>query len=1167
MNPGNFFSHLGAVFSIIAPPQYNGKQGVNTLPADAQALESPTSQPLTARDNVQYHKVSRLLNLQQTVSEKLENLVNIFEDRYSAGKNTDSLPSYRQGVKLPRKETTEGTEKSQLPTSVWKAMQSKKYPELKPLKLPEDRSSHPSIEPGNGKKGKTEASLKFSHPKLQPPPTSEQPAKSQILKDSAFLQKFTPKSEVPGGQKSAAPKTETPDTSLKFKLPETKPESFVSQKSATPKTETPDMSMKFKLPETKPESFVSQKSATPKTETPDTSLKFKLPETKPEFSTGQKSATPKTETPDMSMKNIQLGVTIQDQEKSEPRLSRAVTFEAEPELQHEELPLPGKQAVAFQSGEIPESLVEVMKKPRAKEAAAEKSPEQKSKTESAGRKDQPAYAPKTQDMPKFVRSMGSMFAKQEESASRLEPGKDIPKTLEESILDKAAVSRRESRSAELKAEQPEQQKFQERTRTAAQVIFSESKAIKKEIKTEPPASFLIPEEQEEKPASKQKQQPQAEDLKEELPPTLLMKQKQVKTHIQPESARMEEEYSRETKEEKPVFEKPQQEGPDFKIDPYKIKSFAYDVPQQGAEAAHEDPQMPLLSEMIRKKAQVTDTAETGTQKHETQGPQDAQDTMEKVLQSAATQDITDRIRRAASGDEPKETTAEKGEDVVKTILELSEIVSREASAGAGKEASSAVHPEEAEILPGDHKTAAATEEKKKIEKESGQLREVSRKSKRSAGTSSAESLLFGAPLTTGWLSGSGSNSLFSVIGADGALEGSTGIMHVPGYESEPAMFGNMNVLKYVAYAVDTGQEKQNEQKPLLKASNTGTHITSEIHDISRLDKTFDGGVSFRDGGDSTGKRDTEDRTTKIIETATARKVQDGQGTGKILSGAGKVIERQKTYKVEKEAAQVKLESESKKAVEKDQAALAPKAVQGEMESIIKKKLKKDDWAGEDVAASLITLLMKTADEETYDHSRRVVNLAELLAGELGIVDPGEIKTVKDSALFHDIGSIEIIIAGSSRRAKSEFYDSIENIDLAKAASLHDIGLVKIPKSILTKSGSLTPEEEKIMKRHPVIGEEIVRPIPSLRHIAPIIRHHHEQWDGKGYPDGLSGEKIPFEARLISVADAYDSMLSDRADRKGVTPLEAREALIKGAGKQFDPSIVSAFLRVLDNMEK
>src|SRR5215204_5560157 len=104
----------------------------------------------------------------------------------------------------------------------------------------------------------------------------------------------------------------------------------------------------------------------------------------------------------------------------------------------------------------------------------------------------------------------------------------------------------------------------------------------------------------------------------------------------------------------------------------------------------------------------------------------------------------------------------------------------------------------------------------------------------------------------------------------------------------------------------------------------------------------------------------------------------------------------------------------------------------------------------------------------------------------------------------------------------------EELDaLALGALLHDLGKIGVPDQILQKPGRLTDEEYEVIKRHPVLGAEMLAPIEELALAAPVVRHHHERFDGRGYPDGLRGEDIPLAARVVSVADAFDSMISDR----------------------------------------
>jgi len=175
-------------------------------------------------------------------------------------------------------------------------------------------------------------------------------------------------------------------------------------------------------------------------------------------------------------------------------------------------------------------------------------------------------------------------------------------------------------------------------------------------------------------------------------------------------------------------------------------------------------------------------------------------------------------------------------------------------------------------------------------------------------------------------------------------------------------------------------------------------------------------------------------------------------------------------------------------------------------------------------------IIDAKDSHTYGHSERVMEQCIVVADAMGMVDRDK-ETLKYASLLHDIGKIGI-----------------------------DVG-------ILRKPSKLSEEEWKIMVMHPVLGSGIVEQIGFLSELAPLILRHHERYDGRGYPGRLKKTQIPLGARILSVADAYESMVSDRPYRKGMSSAKATQEIIRCSGKQFDPKIVKIFLSTLRKKKK
>ncbi len=218
-------------------------------------------------------------------------------------------------------------------------------------------------------------------------------------------------------------------------------------------------------------------------------------------------------------------------------------------------------------------------------------------------------------------------------------------------------------------------------------------------------------------------------------------------------------------------------------------------------------------------------------------------------------------------------------------------------------------------------------------------------------------------------------------------------------------------------------------------------------------------------------------------------------------------------------------------------------------------------------------VMKTLSR--FDNSREItMDLTEQLKKMLSIDSSPqslyEIVTSLSSALdardHYTNGHSERVIEYAKGIANEVGMSMQQQEELVYLCLLHDIGKIGIPDHILNKPGRLTPEEFEIMKRHAEIGEKIISPLEALKNLKPLIRHHQEYYDGRGYPDGLSCEAIPLSCRILSVVDTFDAMTTDRPYRKALPMEAAIGELRRFAGTQFDPNIVEIFIKIFEKEE-
>lgn len=192
-----------------------------------------------------------------------------------------------------------------------------------------------------------------------------------------------------------------------------------------------------------------------------------------------------------------------------------------------------------------------------------------------------------------------------------------------------------------------------------------------------------------------------------------------------------------------------------------------------------------------------------------------------------------------------------------------------------------------------------------------------------------------------------------------------------------------------------------------------------------------------------------------------------------------------------------------------------------------------------------------------DNQSLALDLKELFSGTIAAIT--EALDAKDHYTF---GRSKRVTFYSLKTGQALDLSDTELSELELAGLLHDIGMIGVPEAVLNKPGNLTQEEFDQIKKHVITGAKILEEIKQLRSVIRTVSFHHERYDGKGYPYGLTGEDIPISSQIIAIADTYDGMTSDRAYRKGLPHEYAIEEIKKASGKQFSPKVVEAFIKII-----
>jgi len=216
----------------------------------------------------------------------------------------------------------------------------------------------------------------------------------------------------------------------------------------------------------------------------------------------------------------------------------------------------------------------------------------------------------------------------------------------------------------------------------------------------------------------------------------------------------------------------------------------------------------------------------------------------------------------------------------------------------------------------------------------------------------------------------------------------------------------------------------------------------------------------------------------------------------------------------------------------------------------------------DIAQDTEAVVGKDAKVNVKELKEKLAQMADRTDNSLFEAIQVFVKTIKSKDQYtgeHAEHMVDIVVKIGERLNLSS--ESIKNLE--QATLLHDLGNIGVPEDILQKKEKLTLEESELIKRHPKIGAELIRPIHFFDRLIPLLLYHHERFDGLGYSSGLKGNEIPLGARIISIVDVYQALISDRPYRKAYSHAEAVDVIRAGSGTQFDPDIVDVFMQVID----